>query len=245
MNNKVSKFLLVMLLLLIFSSLLSGCGGDKKPAPSATPAPAPTVTAPAKPVASEEPLAAIMLKAKNTPGFSYDMTITGPGMNTTSKIWSMKEKMRVENQFEGKKMITIVDGDITYNYNPETNIAMKFSLKDMPGGMAEKPENPADFQDQMVKDSIQEVGKETVDGVRCRVFSYKDKDDGATAKMWLREDYGLPMRQEITAKTGEKMTIQYKNMKIGAQPADLFRLPAGAKIQDMAEIMKNMPKGKP
>lgn len=243
MTSTFSKLLSTLLIIVVFS-ILTGCGSDKKPTGPATPAATSTPAAPAKPAASDEPLAAIMMKAKNAPGFSYDMIITGPGMNTTSKIWNMKDKMRVENMFDGKKMITIVDGDITYNYNPETNIAMKFSLKDMPGGMAEKPENPADFPDQMIKDSIREVGRETIDGVHCRVFSYKDKDDGATAKMWLREDYGLPMRQEVTAKSGEKMTIQYKNMKIGAQSGELFKLPAGAKIQDMAAIMKNMPKGK-
>ena len=50
--------------------------------------------------------------------------------------------------------------------------------------------------------------------------------------------------QEIVSKKGEKMTIEYKNMKIGAQSADLFKLPAGAKIQDMNAMMQNMPKGK-
>ena len=40
------------------------------------------------------------------------------------------------------------------------------------------------------------------------------------------------------------MTIEYKNMKIGAQASDLFKLPAGVKIQDMNEMMKNMPKPK-
>ena len=152
--------------------------------------------------------------------------------------------MRVENTFEGKKMITIVDGDTTYMYNPEENIAMKFSGKNLPTGMEGKPENPSDYQDSMVKDSLKSIETVVYEGVKCRVITYVDKEDGATAKMWLREDYGLPMKQEVVSKKGEKMTMEYKNMKIGAQSADLFKLPAGVKIQDMNEMMKNMPKPK-
>ena len=231
-----------LLALSLATSLLGGCGGDKKAADKPA---APAASAPAKPAtAAEETIAAIMMKAKNVPGVSYDMVMTAPGFSNTSRLWSSKDKMRVENTFEGKKMITIVDGDTTYMYNPEENIAMKFSGKNLPTGMEGKPENPSDYQDSMVKDSLKSIETVVYEGVKCRVITYVDKEDGATAKMWLREDYGLPMKQEVVSKKGEKMTMEYKNMKIGAQSADLFKLPAGVKIQDMNEMMKNMPKPK-
>lgn len=241
MKNTKPSLLLGFLLLTFVSASLLGCGGGDKPSspPAAKPAPA---VAPAKPAASQnESLETIMMKAKQAPGFFYDMVIKGPGMNSASKIWSNKDRMRIENTFEGKKMITIIDGDTTYMYNPESNTAMKFTGKDMPGDMGEKPENPANYQDQMAKDSLKSIGTETIDGVKCRVLTYVDKEDGATAKMWLREDYGLPMRQEIMAKSGEKMTMEYKNMKIGAQSPDLFKLPAGTKIQDVSAMMQGKP----
>ena len=231
-----------LLALSLATSLLGGCGGDKKAADKPA---APAASAPAKPAtAAEETIAAIMMKAKNVPGVSYDMVMTAPGFSNTSRLWSSKDKMRVENTFEGKKMITIVDGDTTYMYNPEENIAMKFSGKNLPTGMEGKPENPSDYQDSMVKDSLKSLETVVYEGVKCRVVTFVDKEDGATAKMWLREDYGLPMKQEVVSKKGEKMTIEYKNMKIGAQASDLFKLPAGVKIQDMNEMMKNMPKPK-
>lgn len=231
-----------LLALSLATSLLGGCGGDKKAADKPA---APAASAPAKPAtAAEETIAAIMMKAKNVPGVSYDMVMTAPGFSNTSRLWSSKDKMRVENTFEGKKMITIVDGDTTYMYNPEESIAMKFSGKNLPTGMEGKPENPSDYQDSMVKDSLKSIETVVYEGVKCRVITYVDKEDGATAKMWLREDYGLPMKQEVVSKKGEKMTMEYKNMKIGAQSADLFKLPAGVKIQDMNEMMKNMPKPK-
>ena len=231
-----------LLALSLATGLLGGCGGDKKAADKPA---APAASAPAKPApAAEETIAAIMMKAKNVPGVSYDMVMTAPGFSNTSRLWSSKDKMRVENTFEGKKMITIVDGDTTYMYNPEENIAMKFSGKNLPTGMEGKPENPSDYQDSMVKDSLKSLETVVYEGVKCRVVTFVDKEDGATAKMWLREDYGLPMKQEVVSKKGEKMTIEYKNMKIGAQASDLFKLPAGVKIQDMNEMMKNMPKPK-
>ena len=231
--------LIVLLMLALAIGLLAGCGGDKKAADKqATPASTPSKSA------AEETLAAVMMKAKQAPGFSYDMVMTAPGFSNTSKLWSSKDKMRVENSFEGKKMITIVDGDTTYMYNPESNTAMKFSGKDLPQGMEGKPENPANYEDQMVKESVKVIETVMYEGVKCRVVTFTDKEDGAIAKMWLREDYGLPMKQEIVSKKGEKMTIEYKNMKIGAQSADLFKLPAGVKIQDMNAMMQNMPKGK-
>jgi len=243
---KTKPHLASVILLIATLLLLSGCGGGDKKAPDKPAAPA--ASAPAAPaksaMAAEETIAAIMMKAKNAPGFSYDMVMTAPGFANTSKLWSNKDKMRVENSFEGKKMITIVDGDLTYMYNPDENTAMKFSGKNLPAGMEGKPENPADYQDNAVKDSIKSLETVVYEGVKCRVITFIDKEDGATAKMWLREDYGLPMKQEIISKKGEKMTIEYKNMKIGAQSADLFKLPAGVKIQDMNAMMQNMPKNK-
>ncbi len=241
MKDKRLMLVLGLLLLTFVTGLTAGCGGgDKK----STDKPVIPAAAPAKPAATEETIAAIMLKAKQAPGFSYDMVMTAPGFSNASKLWSSKDKMRVENSFEGKKMITIIDGDTTFMYNPDSNTAMKFSGKNLPEGMDGKPENPANYEDQMVKDSIKVVESVIYEGVKCRVLTFTDKEDGALAKMWLREDYGLPMKQEIVSKKGEKMTIEYKNMKIGAQSPDLFRLPGGVKIQDMNAMMQNMPKGK-
>ena len=127
MKNQRQVLIIGLLVLWISTGLLGGCGGDKKAADKPA---APAASTPAKPApAAEETIAANMMKAKNAPGVSYDMVMTAPGFSNTSRLWSSKDKMRVENTFEGKKMITIVDGDITYMYNPEENVAMMFSGK--------------------------------------------------------------------------------------------------------------------
>jgi hypothetical protein len=35
--------------------------------------------------------------------------------------------------------------------------------------------------------------------------------------------------------------MEYKNLKVGPQPPDAFKLPTGVKITDMNEMMKQMP----
>ena len=235
MKNKRMNLVLGLVLLVFAVTLLAGCGGgDKKP--DAAP--------PAKPVVTQEDtLAAIMAKARQAPGFSYDMVMTAPKMTMNSKVWGAKDKMKMENTHEGKKTVTYITGDVVYMYDPTTNTAMKFSNKDMKDNAAGRMDNPSSYEDSMVKDSLKFVENVVYDGVKCRVVTFIMKDDGTTAKMWLREDYGMPMRQEIVAKNGEKFVIEYKNMKIGALPPETFQLPAGAQVQDMQDFMRNIPKG--
>lgn len=86
------------------------------------------------------------------------------------------------------------------------------------------------------------AGYRTVyDGARCRVISIESADGKDKTKMWVREDYGIPVRVETSASDGTKTVMEYKNLKIGKQPADTFELPAGVVITDMGEMLKNMP----
>lgn len=244
-TKNLKPILLVSLLLLAaFAISLAGCGGDKKASPAAPQATAPSAApatpaaTPSKPAASQEDtLAAIMLKARSAPGFSYDLVMTAPGFTATSKVWGVKDKMRMENSFEGKKMITLIDGETSYMLDPATNTAMKFSSRDDSEEMLGKADNPTQYEDSIAKGSLKFIENVVYDGVRCRIVTYSTKEDGMSVKMWLREDYGMPMKQEMVSKKGEKMSIEYKNMKIGAQPPDLFKLPAGVKVQDVGAMM--------
>lgn len=243
MKTKRFFILLGLLAAIMAVGCLAGCGGgNKKTAVSP-----PTAAGPAQPAkqapAAEETLASIMMKAKHVPGYTSDIIMTAPGFSSRSKMSFTKDKMRIENAFDGKTMITIVNGDTTYLYEPSSQTAMKFSGKDLPAEMGGKIESPAAYEQTMVKDSVKFIESVVYDGVRCRVVSFTDKETGATAKMWLREDYGLPAKQEMISKNGEKMTIEYKNMIIGVPPADYFILPAGVKIQDIGALMQNRPKG--
>ena len=84
---KNQRVILTLGALLIFAtSLITGCGGtDKKSSPAPA---APASSQPAKPVGgAEETLAAIMMKAKQAPGYSCDIVMTAPGFSSTTKMW--------------------------------------------------------------------------------------------------------------------------------------------------------------
>lgn len=66
-------------------------------------------------------------------------------------------------------------------------------------------------------------------------------DGKEQVKMWVHEEYGIPLRVEVTEADGSKSVLEYKNLKVGPQPADTFKLPAGVQVTDMGEMMKNMP----
>jgi outer membrane lipoprotein-sorting protein len=161
-------------------------------------------------------------------------------MTVSSTIWAEKEKVKMEQNVQGRKFVMYFDGEDMYQYDPASNTAMKFPTKGMDKKGPEKPD-PSGYSDHMAPNSLKIIENTVYDGVKCRVISYTMKDEDGTVKMWVREDYGMPMRMEMTTKDGNKITTENKNMKIGALPADTFKLPAGAKIQDMGEMMKKLP----
>lgn len=233
MKVKSIAWVLCLLLLLGVTGLLAGCGGDKEK--KEVPA-----VAPAKPAAQEESIQSIFGKAKQVPGVTYDSVTTMKEMTVTSTIWAEKEKVKMEQTIQGRKSVMYFDGNDMYQYDPASNTAMKFPTKGMDRKGLEKPD-PSGYSDHMAPNSLKIIENVVYEGVKCRVISYNMKDGDAAVKMWVREDFGMPMRMEMTMKDGTKITTENKNMKIGALSPDTFKLPVGAKIQDMSELMKKIP----
>jgi len=66
-------------------------------------------------------------------------------------------------------------------------------------------------------------------------------DGKEECKMWVREDYGIPIRVEADSQEG-KAVMEYKNLQIGPQPAEKFQLPAGVQVMDMTDMLNQFPK---
>ncbi|MBC7325977.1 MAG: hypothetical protein H5T99_11820 [Moorella sp. (in: Bacteria)] len=60
-------------------------------------------------------------------------------------------------------------------------------------------------------------------------------------RMWVREDYGLPVRVEVTSAAGGKTVMEYKNLRVGPLPPDTFKLPTGVEVTDINQLMKQLP----
>jgi len=213
--------LFVMASFIAASLSLVGCGGSKQEA---------------VPSVKQESVADLFAKGKNIPGMSYDFVMTGKDSNMTGAMWISGKKMKSEMTIEKNKMMTIIDSDanVVYTYSQDQGVAFKMPINNTM--------KTADTPDRFTKDvdtgKVKILETTTYEGVKCKVVLIQDGDSKAQTKMWIREDYGVPIRVEVTDLGGEKTVMEYKNLKIGAQPANVFQLPAGVEVMDAGEMMK-------
>lgn len=213
---------------------LAGCGGDKKEA-GGEPAPAKSSV---RPKAAEEPLSEVFVKGKKIEGMSYDYILTAPTGKMTGKVWMQGKKVRTEGTVNGQRIITLVDGETNtvYTYYPDQKRAVKLTA----GEQGEETQSPTDYIEKTDPAAAKVLGTAVYDGVKCKVVLVKSQD-GSEVRMWVREDYGLPVRVETTAPDGTKVVMEYKNLKVGPQPPETFKLPAGVQVTDLNEMMKGLP----
>lgn len=68
------------------------------------------------------------------------------------------------------------------------------------------------------------IGTETYDGKVCTVVQYTA--DGATTKMWIWEEWGFPIKVEVTSSDGTS-TVEYTDIEFNNVSDDVFDLPEG------------------
>ncbi|WP_421072288.1 LolA family protein [Pelotomaculum propionicicum] len=222
-----------MLAVILSGAILAGCGGDKSTGGQQANQ--------SQQTAKTESITDIFAKGEKIDGMSYDYSVTASDMSMNGKVWMQGKKMKTESTMGGENVVSFFDGDTNtvIIYNPAEKTAMKMSA-----GQAEEQnaisDTPVDYTSGIDKTSIKELETVVYEGVKCRVVEVTEKDSKTVTKMWLREDYGIPMRIESTDPTGGKFVMEYKNMKIGSIAADVFQLPAGVQVTDMSEMMKQM-----
>ena len=126
-------------------------------------------------------------------------------------------------------VLTQFDKKVQYVFNPQTKVAMKTPLPQDTNIKGEMDKQIGKFKKEGVK-----VTNDTVDGLACW------KVATAEGAAWMDKNYGLPRQME----SGGKVT-KLKYEAINAVPDSVFQLPAGTKVQDMADVMKQMPKNLP
>lgn len=160
--------------------------------------------------------------------YEASMKMEGQDIKTAVKLDNSKPlKMRAET---GQGIFLMDMGaNVAYMYDPQANKAMKMPLP--------KPEqmegfNPANME-KWEKDKP-ELISDTLDG---KPVWRMDTDD---SKVWLEKEYGLPVQIQAEGKT-TRLTYD----RINKVPDSEFELPKGAKVEDMSDIMKNIPQGAP
>jgi outer membrane lipoprotein-sorting protein len=101
-------------------------------------------------------------------------------------------------------------------------------------------DSPLDYTERVDPDLAANTESATLDGVRCKVVTLPGEGNEGTTKMWIREDYGIPVRIETSLPEGGNMVMEYKNVKIEPLPAETFQLPAGVEIMDLGDMMKGL-----
>ncbi len=229
---KKAWIIFLMVAFMAMSLFVAGCGGSK---PSQTPSSSPAGQ-PAE--QKQETVADLFAKGKKISGMSYDYSMKGKEEQAmTGKMWISGKKIKSEMTIENNKMSTIIDGEakVAYMYNPAEKSAIKIPLD-----QAKTADTPDKFTNDADAAKVKVLETTTYEGVKCRVLMITDEKTKVQTKMWVREDYGVPMRVEVIEEDRTKMVMEYKNMKFGPISADEFQLPAGVEVTDMGEMMKKM-----
>lgn len=221
------KKMMILLAAVFLTLSLTACGGTDKQSTASTPSPA-----------KQESIANLFSKGKNLPGLTYDYVMTlkdGPGM--TGKVWVSGKKMKTETLMEKQQMITFIDSEanVIYNYMPAQTMLIKVPLD--PGKADKSPDQYAKSLDTTKVKLLESV---VYDGVKCKVVITEDQ--ASQTKLWVREDYGIPMKVESSEAGRVTMRTDYKNIKVGPVPPETFALPTGVSVTDMSEMVRKLPK---
>lgn len=221
------KWVVLLVVLTLLSSLIIGCGqGDKETAPANSEKQVEKGDKNSE-IKSSNPLEQLVQQAMKAKNMSFDIQMTmdsaGTQVVSTGKMYMSENKTRMEMESMGMKMITIInDKDEVYMYNPANNTALKMTT----------PEESTETPDSWLEDAaeMEIIGDEKMDGYDCLVATMTEDD--IKSKMWLRKDIGMPVRVEQNTPEGN-MVIEYKNYDLSPQPDDLFEVPANATITTM------------
>jgi len=196
---------------------------------STTSTTSPTTTTQTTTTATGESLGEILGRAAGINSVKYDMVATSTGNPTqTTHVWIKGNKMRMEMTVEGETIITLLDMDAhtMYMYYPDQNMAMKVTY--------EPAESAVDEAQAITDYNPVIIGHEPLDGKMCLVVEYTI--EGVTARMWIWEDYGFPIKVVSTTSEGT-VTVEYKNIEFTAIDDSVFELPAGVEVMDMSGMM--------
>lgn len=222
MDRRALSGSIIALMLLCLG--LSGCGGSG----SSRQAEQPVKQAQAQ--AREDSIGDLLAKKDKITAYSYDWVMTNSDGSITGKLWVDGGKMRSESQMADQKTVAIVDGKDVYLYMPDQGKAMK-----MPNDKNKAAPAPGAYTEKIDAAKIKVLETATYEGASCKVV-VTETEDKQKAKIWLRVSDGFLMKVEFADEDGDKIVMEYKNVKVGPVPAEIFRLPAGVQIKDMTDL---------
>jgi outer membrane lipoprotein-sorting protein len=171
---------------------------------------------------------------------SYQLTIEVEGHKQKQMV-KMKDgkivRMWTETGEDGSALIYLLDKGVHYIYDANAKTAMKMPLGDDDEAPGEIGSMDTSFDMDDFEAHPENYKTETIDGVECWRVEVPYMG-GQLPKVWVDKEWGL-LRQ---TKAGD-MTTKYNYTRINKISDDEFELPKGTKVQDLGEMMKDIPKG--
>lgn len=167
--------------------------------------------------------------------FSADIVSSSQGHTATSKIFVKDQKSRMEPK--GQPTYSIMRGDkqVVWMVMPDQKSYME--MKPNPGQQPRTEEKVGGEVSRKL------IGSETVDGHPAQKYEVTYSESGKTEKMyqWMATDIKFPVKM---AAVDGSWTVEYKNIKMAAQPDTLFEVPSDYKKMAMPAMpsMPGMPK---
>ena len=214
----------MVIVLLLLALILPGCGNKATGAVDQS--------------AREEPAGDLLAKGRQITGMTYDYVLTTKTGQMTGKMWVQGKKMRTETVLRNQRVVSLIDADANtaYTYMPDQGTAFKISFEQQ----AKTMNGPERYTKELEAAGAKAVESVVYEGVKCKIFVVQ-KEGNVESRIWVREDYGVPARAEVTNGDGGKLVMEYKNLVIGPIPADVFQLPVGVKVTDMSGVVQQIP----
>jgi outer membrane lipoprotein-sorting protein len=196
--------------------------------PAAEPETTPTAGTDSAPSSGGGDVAEIFARARGIDGLHFEIVMTAGPEKEEFKTWVKGNRVKNETSVDGQILISIMDFDKAevYTYMPDQNMAMKTAI-DMQ--MVQGFQKPTEYTDNIDPKKVRIVETATHDGLICKVMVLINDDGHEEMKMWVSEEYGIPLRVE-TDDGGFKTVIEYKNLEVGSIPDDVFTIPQGVQI---------------
>ncbi len=163
--------------------------------------------------------------------FSADMVMKQKGGQTANgKIYLSAPKYRMDMNSGGNQVIMIADANTKTAYMVMPEQKMYMEIKTDQGMMGQgrlpraKPMDPANPCADDPTMTCKKVGNETVNGRSTEKWEFTPKSGRSeTYTAWIDQKLHFPIKTADAEGGGMELT----NIREGAQPADLFEVPAG------------------
>jgi len=232
--KRIVAFLPVLIMLCL---VLAGCGAGRQSAGEQA-KDQPPVAEKGGQSGGEGSMAELFAKGQQVGGMSYEYVLTTASGVMKGKVWLQGNRIKTDAAVAGQRMISFFDGETNtiVTYYPDQNKAVRLSAENQPKTVL----TPGEYTGGVDPGEAKVLETVVYDGVRCRVVAVPGAGGKEKVRMWVREDYGLPVRVEVTSAAGGKTVMEYKNLQVGPLPPDTFKLPPGVEVTDLNKMMERI-----